>query len=433
MPPNETARLNKTLTVSGAVALAITMVVGAGILVLPGLAYKELGNASIYAWLSASLLVVPLLFIFSYLGARHPSAGGIAGFMHVALGRRFGHATEMLAIGAFVLGIPAIAFAGGNYLSGALGGSRWIAGAGTLCAIALGCASNAKGASLSGTIQKVLSWLFIAALGFAAIAPFFLGGDTPTGGGIAPASSWPAGISGVGLVFFAFTGWEMLSFTSEEYVNPKRDYPLSVAISFLVIVGLYVALVMALQTHVDPLDPRLAQNPLAALLAVALGPNIALALGVVAFVIVLANVNGATWAASRAVFASARAGFLPSSMAKLSGSDNIPRRSIFAVCTVFMGVAGFLSAGVVTQESLLTLAGQNFFILYGLAVVSYIVICRSLLARAFGVVVLGLCVSLMGTFGWSLVYPVALMAFGWLASGKRQAPAPSATAAPATS
>ena len=72
--------LRKVLTVSQAVGLALTIVVGSGLLVLPGLGYRNSGGAAIYVWLLDLALVAPLLIVFAKLGGRWPSAGGIAGF-----------------------------------------------------------------------------------------------------------------------------------------------------------------------------------------------------------------------------------------------------------------------------------------------------------------------------------------------------------------
>ena len=106
MPPVEPVpddqHLAKTLSVGQAIGLGITIVVGSGLLVLPGLAYREVGDAAIWAWVGDALLVLPLLVVFGYLGSRYPSAGGIAGFVQAGFGRTGAAATEVLLIGTFV-------------------------------------------------------------------------------------------------------------------------------------------------------------------------------------------------------------------------------------------------------------------------------------------------------------------------------------------
>ncbi|MCK5905586.1 MAG: amino acid permease, partial [Gammaproteobacteria bacterium] len=92
-------KLEKSLNVSQAVGLGITIVVGSGLLLLPGLAYQDAGASSIYVWIICALLVIPLLVIFSSLGAKYPTAGGVAGFMQNAFSRHISSATEVMLLG----------------------------------------------------------------------------------------------------------------------------------------------------------------------------------------------------------------------------------------------------------------------------------------------------------------------------------------------
>ncbi|URN12315.1 hypothetical protein LUW77_13395 [Streptomyces radiopugnans] len=90
-------RMAGHLRLPGAVALAITIVVGSGALVSPGIAYHQTGQAALYAWLVAAAVTVPLLIVFARLGADLPGAGGVArlrpGRVRPLLGgRRGGHA-----------------------------------------------------------------------------------------------------------------------------------------------------------------------------------------------------------------------------------------------------------------------------------------------------------------------------------------------------
>ncbi len=113
--------LKAHLGVSGATALAITVVVGSGALVLPGIALAELGSGAILAWVIAAVVTAPLLVVFAQLGARYPSAGGVAGFAQAGFGRRAAAGVEVVLLGTFGLGIPAIALTGGHYSTRVLG------------------------------------------------------------------------------------------------------------------------------------------------------------------------------------------------------------------------------------------------------------------------------------------------------------------------
>jgi amino acid efflux transporter len=133
-----------------------------------------------------------------------------------------------------------------------------------------------------------------------------------------------AGLASVGTVFFAFTGWEMLSFTAEEYRNPRRDSPRTVAISFLIVTGVYLLLAVGVQTQLNSNDSPLAATPARTMVANVLGGQAGTAVAVLAVVIILANVIGAMWGASRLVMSSAWEGLLPAFLRTHGEPNDIP-------------------------------------------------------------------------------------------------------------
>ncbi|WP_166178594.1 APC family permease [Rubrobacter tropicus] len=412
-----------TLTVTSAVALALGVVIGAGLLALPGLAYREAGPAAVYAWVIDGLIVVPLLVIFGYLGSRHPQAGGIAGFVREGFGPRAGAATETLLLGTFSLGIPAIAIVGGDYLSYLTGGGDAMASAAAAVLVLLAGTTNAAGARLSGSVQQIVSYLLVAVLCGVAVAGLtagFSGAGSAAGSGIAPLSAWAGAVPALGLVFFAFTGWEMLSFTTEEYKNPRRDYPIAVAVSFVVVIGLYVALALAVQLLLSPDDPRISSAPIAAVLEESVGIWSGGTMAGVGVAIVVANVNGATWAASRLAFSSAREGLLPGGLARVTTGSRLPRNAVVVTTAAFLVVVAAHAAGAFSQQAMLSLAGQNFFLLYLFSVGAYLRLVRSWPARAFGLCALLPCLLVAGSFGWGLLYPAVLVVMGATAQSLRR-------------
>lgn len=420
--PDEHQKLSGVLTVSQAVGLALTIVIGGGLLVLPGLAYQQVGAAAIYVWAFDLLLVAPLLVIFAKLGAKWPGAGGIAGFLQNAFSRRWGAATEVLLIGTFGLGIPAIALTGGQYCAVLLGtDAKAVAFVCALFLLLAAAAVNWRGASVSGNIQRTLAFALCAML-FVVAAAALLFGDVTRGTGFAPPfelQTWRTALPAAGLVFFAFTGWEMLSFTSEEYRNPRRDFPLAVGISFVVVGALYLLIAAATQLTLPQDDAQTTSAPLAALLAQLAGDGGALAVSAAAVVIIFANLVGAVWAASRLVFSSAREGLLPAKIAALD-SRKTPQRALAVCVVVFAAVLGAGAVGALDIQDMLRLAGQNFFFLYAMSVAAYIKISTTPLARLLGWSSLSVSVIMFGVFGWEMLYPLALLAVGGLCHNRAQ-------------
>lgn len=414
-----TKNLQKSLSISGAVALAFGIVVGAGLLSLPGMAYTEARGSALYAWAIDAIAVVPLLAVFSYLGSRYPSAGGIAGFLHTSHGRHVGRASEVLLMGTFGLGIPAIASIGGHYLAYAMGVGQIAAGLFAIGIIMTCGVINFFGASLSSGFQQVVTYGLIACLGTIAVVGMFYGlagyGDIGATGVAAPSSMLNA-VPVLGLVFFAYTGWEMLSFTTEEFRNPRRDYPIAVAISFVLIIGMYLALALAVQLSLAPNHPGVENATIAALTSAMVGPIGGKFIAFLGFVAIVANVNGALWAASRLVFSSSRAGLLPARISAISEKRGHPAAAVVLTTMAFCAVLLVTYASGISTKSLLGIAGQNFFILYFMSVLAFTKLTSSVILRAFSYVGMIGCVVFALTFGLSLLYPLALLLVGYVLS-----------------
>lgn len=103
--------------VVAATALSVTIVVGAGLLALPGLTFQALGGYGYLPWIVVGVAMIPILYVFSFFGKTFPSAGGGVGYVRLSLGPRWAHACDMIVMGTFSLGIPAIALIGASYFS----------------------------------------------------------------------------------------------------------------------------------------------------------------------------------------------------------------------------------------------------------------------------------------------------------------------------
>lgn len=414
MSANRNGRLEKAIGPVGAITLAIGMVIGAGTLALPGVVFVRSGDWASMAWLLTALLVLPLLAIFAWLGRHYPSAGGIAGFVGEAYPRLRASGGYLL-LGTFALGIPAIALTGGSYVATSLwpAPGPWHISAIAALLLALALSFAWRGAKFAGRLQSLL----VAALvgGLAVLAAFGFASDAA----IAPTNvNWrdiPVGTiwSGMTLCFFAYTGWEMLAFTAEEFRNPRRDFPLAVAVSFVVVVAIYVGASLAVQASVAIDDPRLSGAPFVAvldsLMAHQVGSYVLLATVVTLIVV---NLNAAVWAASRLMFDLGCAGTLPGNwgLDRLAGPGNTtPRTAILAVGAIFLAVLLLAGANLVSLNMLLSLAGQNFFVLYVLATVAFLKLHRSTGGKLYGAIALAISLVFMSGWGFGLVYAAALL------------------------
>ncbi len=406
------ARLSRHLGLGPAVALAITTVVGGGVLALPGAALRAAGNSAFLGWVLAALITVPLLAVFASLGARYPSAGGIAGFVRATFGRVSAAGVEVVLIGTFGLGMPAIALSGGAYLAAVFGwaaNSAWI---GAIVLLLLGAGVLLGGGALSSRVQTVLAMVLTLALAIVGV----IGLSSPAAEFTPPqlsAEGWSAGFAVVGIVFFGFTGWEIVAFTIGEYRDPRRDFPRVVGLSFVVVVGVYLLLAAGVQAVLDPASPRTGTAPIAELFRIALSPGAASLVAVLGVLVLAANLVGAMWGASRLVFSSAGEGLLPRRLSVLSGGAT-PRRAVVATTGLFLLVVGISAAGLLSPTTMFHVAGQNFFLLYVLSAVVFARVARTRTARISGMLIaagLG-AVAVIGFDPVATAYAVALFALG---------------------
>ena len=108
--------LRKAITLRHAVALYVSSVLGSGVLVLPGLAAKLAGPASLVAWVLLGLASYPFAYTFASLSARKPESGGVYAFAREAFGPHAAAAAGWLFGLWFIAGAPAVTLIAASYL-----------------------------------------------------------------------------------------------------------------------------------------------------------------------------------------------------------------------------------------------------------------------------------------------------------------------------
>jgi amino acid efflux transporter len=404
--------LRPSLSALQGIGVALSMVVGSGLLILPGLGVSLVGAAAIHAWWINALLTLPLLLLFARLGARYPTAGGVAGFAEAAFGYRAGRATEALLIGASLPGAAAIALSGGSYIAELLhlplGSEAWLAAGVLLLAVGV----NLAGAQIAGSVQSVMTFGLILLLGLLAVVA--LRDPRVDIAASLMAASPVAALPALGALFFAFTGWELFCSTAEEFRHPRRDFPLALAGAFLAMLVLYVGIALAVQTRLDPSDPSFTRAPVAALAGLLFGPLAARGVAALGAVMIVLALIGGIWGASRLIFSAAREGLLPGALSRVSGASRVPRMAVatFGVSTgATLALAHSLNWSVST---LFELSAQNFLGGYVVALIAGTRLLTGRLTRAT-LMLLTLGFSLfLASFGASLIYVALSLGAGFL-------------------
>ena len=232
--------LSKVITLPFAVSIYVSSVLGAGILVMPGIAASVAGTSSIIAWVLLSLLSYPFAYTFARLASRRPESGGIYSFSKEAFGPYVSNFTGWLFLAWFAFGAPANAIAAGYYLSYSFPMGRpeiYLTG-GIL--IALAFVVNYVGIKFSARVQMavIVSIILVIVVSVISSVP-----EVSTGNlfPLLPGNNLYSIGTASALIVWAFFGYENVPNLAGEFARPERDLNRSVLISVLLVGTLYTA------------------------------------------------------------------------------------------------------------------------------------------------------------------------------------------------
>ncbi|WP_275309760.1 APC family permease [Streptomyces yunnanensis] len=396
----------RRLGIGSGTALCAGAVLGPGVLTLPSLAAAAAGPASLLAWVVLLAMCVPVAASFAALGARFPDGGGVATFVHRAIGPRAAAVVGWWFYGAVPLGVVSAAWIGGTYVADAAGWGR--TGAAVVGAVVLvgALVSNAVGLRMSGRVQLLLGGLLAAVLLCAVLAaaprvsaahftPFLPGG-------------WASVGSAASVLFFAFAGWEAASHLSGEFADPARDLPRVTRRTLAVITVLYLGLAV---TTIGALGPAAARTdtPLTALLEQSVGTAARPVAAAAALFLTFGAVNSYLAGASRLGAALGRDGAAPRWLAKGGAPGEVPRRSLAVLGVVAAGLAVPAATGAADLDLLMraTATCLAAVTLAGLAAALVLLPRRTPLWFG-GLASAVLTAGVLAFSGWLLLIPVAL-------------------------
>lgn len=413
---SETApvHLRKSITVGKGLALAVSTVIGSGLLGLPGLAL-EIGNVYTAAggWLLISLMLIPLIYIFTYLGMKFTSSAGLSKYAEVSIGKCGSYAVTAVLIGTFVVGIPALALIGGSYAQTVLGLSENSIFGIALCIILLSTLFNSFGFSVvnimnifSMSALVLMTMIIVLSNGSLFISGLRVFGIVLTGNiQLNYADLWRTSA----LLFWAFIGWENLSFNMEEFKNPSKTIPSVYWLSFIIVVALYLALsITSIGAQYAGISTKGASG------LTSLVERIHLGIFQIVIMIVVITANACAWimGASRLYYASARTGILPSFLGKLN-NKSLPLNSLLLSFVIYSSVIFIVFYSKISISSLVLVVSQNFIILYLLSIFAYWKTDNRNRKWCISLLSLLSCGFLLSGFNWWIFYPVFLIGIGY--------------------
>lgn len=412
------SELNKSLGVVRGTALMLNIVLGAGLLTLPGLAAQAVGQSAVFVWIACALAAAPLLWVFAVLGRRYPEAGGIASVMGHAFGKWGRVPATLLFLGAVALGLPSIALTGGYYIAEIFSGPPWLYATGLIISALSVNFLSTETAGKINTLISSLVILFIVAIACLSLISLNLSSEGISTLRIENIPGTSQFIFVFMMVFFAFTGWEVSASLGEEFRNPQRDLPRAMALSFITAVGLYLTLAFV---AVKAGDAGKGAAPFASIFERSFGSVGLYSIVSVSTLLIFANLSSAIWAVSRMVYSTARDGLLPSVFSRTH--DGIPTNAIILTVVTLLAVIGMTGLGVLDIGQTLAAAGQNFLLLYAGAALSLLHLTNNLIYRVLSLFCLVLVAFLLFERGFhGAIYPVFIIISGFSISFFKKKP-----------
>lgn len=357
--------------------------------------------------------MMPFLYIFMIIMIEHPSAGGLVNVTYLLLGDKIGLFITYLIIFSLVLLVPIVGIIGANYICYLLNINNNLNILIAWFLLFFFTLINTLDTKISLRIQGISSILLLFFL--FTIIIISLSGSTYKF--IDKLIDIPFNYNnfekiwiGMTLVFWAFLGWENLSFTTEEFENIKRDFKRVVMLSFIIMMCLYLGLSAGVITWLDSSSSRTMSAPLAEVIYVALGYRSGIAAAIIAVLIMLININAWVWGPSRLVYDAGRKKIIPDKLANLNRHHS-PHYALY-ILFIFYTISLLLIYLMGDKFMLIAIKQVNciFLLLYILSIMGYLKSCNTLFHKTVGSLAMGLFILFLLQFGLYLILPVIFFA-----------------------
>lgn len=235
------SRLGGELRLHQGIGFLISTLLGSGVFIVPAIVASITGYYSWISWLGMTVLALPVLFVFSWLGKKYPHDAGTAHFVKCAFGDRLSRCISILYLSVIPVGPPVVIITGANYLSFCIGMNSHAVMYLSFFMISIIFIINFFKISITGNIQFFITVVTAGILGLVIYSGLFLNeakfmffDDTTVNlDKIAKSMS---------VIFWCFVGIEAVAHIAPEFKNPDRDFPLTVYVSIGIVVLLYALL-----------------------------------------------------------------------------------------------------------------------------------------------------------------------------------------------
>ncbi|HEX9027122.1 MAG TPA: amino acid permease [Clostridium sp.] len=237
--------MNKNIGLITLCGLIIGPILGSGIVLLPPIAYSNIGDFAILAWIIIMLLGIVFAYVFTFLSLESPGNEGVAIAVGNTLGLFFRDLCSNFLTTAVCFGPVAVLITASTFLKNIYFlknvNLEWIA----LALIIICILVLIRGVKSIGKFNLIFT-------GFTAVILFFGSAYTLFFSSRFHPLQSTFSFSKFGytllLLFWAIVGWEVVGNYIEDIKNPKKTLMKAMTISLIVITLLYLIVALSLQT-----------------------------------------------------------------------------------------------------------------------------------------------------------------------------------------
>lgn len=366
-PGEDTAHLKRTMGLFALTMFSVGSIVGTGIFVILGTAVPEAGPAVLLSFVLAGVTCAFSALSYAELAGSIPVSGSSYSYAYATLGELVAWVVGWCLMLEYGVSVAAVAVGWGQYLNeffydttGWVIPDAWSqppgdGGVFNITAVAVVLLSAfllLRGASESAKANTIMVLMKLGILVFfcvVAFTEFDPSNLTPF---------FPLGLAGVsaaaGQVFFSYIGFDAASTAGEEAKNPKRDLPIAILLSLLIVTVIYVLVTLAAlgTTPWEDFEGQGGEAILATIAREVTGSSWAPALisfGAVVsiFSVVLVVMYGQT----RILFAMGRDGLLPKVFTIVNPRTQTPVANTIIVTVVISILAGVVPLGQLAEAT----------------------------------------------------------------------------------
>ena len=393
------------------IGVVITALLGTSLFVVPAMSATVAGPWAPAAWITITVIMIPIAFTFGELGKRHPHAGGTSHYLGLAFGRRWENFAAWLFLAVLPTGLPPAAYFAASYLAQLLPESaakvEWLSFAVVLFLLCL---------TLLGIRASAMMQTLIALTACALFAGLLVAADIRLETAAADAIA-DADIRGyfnaIAVIFWAFVGVEAVAHLGSEFRKPERDYPVSVIAGILIVGLVYLVAVLVVLSYETYGNDATDSASMALVFSALFGDAGRRFSSIMAFLSCMAVMNIYFLGFTRMIYSMAVNGVLPPALGKINRRGVPMRASLltFGIGFTSLTIREWLEFDI---PQFMVFTNSVFVLIYSLACIAAVVLLRGF-PRLVAMLSVLLCALVAMTMGWSLLYAgvILLLSLTW--------------------